>query len=249
MKAMSTSLFSEVATDQESLEGIVSNNRSENRNNNNFPLSNAIVDMDSDDAVNSPTINANELAELTAPPLDFAKYLTMQKKRVNLTIRYSAESGLKPYYLTIAKRVKDHFPDVLIEKIELDKEGGGGGDAESKSNNGETGARTFEVVVDGKIVVRTNQKDGDRESIFVSMTELEFAIARARKRRRPSSVYGENGNMVMSLKSGDKDEFDNSRLEFLKQKALELQRNNSGAGSKKKSAGSSKKKIAVDSTE
>mmetsp|Transcript_22014 Transcript_22014/g.49328 ORF Transcript_22014/g.49328 Transcript_22014/m.49328 type:complete len:356 (+) Transcript_22014:201-1268(+) len=34
------------------------------------------------------------------------------KKRVPVTIRYSEDSGLKPYYLTVAKRVKDQYPDV-----------------------------------------------------------------------------------------------------------------------------------------
>jgi len=111
------------------------------------------------------------------------------ERRVPVTIRYSAESGLKPYYLTVAKRVQDQHPDVLLERIEVSSgtEGGGAEAVEGEINQG-----TFEVLVDGKIVVRTNQRSYIG-SIFVSMTEMDLAIARARKRRRPSTVYGESG--------------------------------------------------------
>lgn len=143
------------------------------------------------------------------------------KKRVPVTIRYSRESGLKPYYLTVAKRVKDQYPDVLIERIEVsgdDDNGNEVGEGEKNNNIG-----TFEVVVDGKIVVRTDRRAGTHAgSIFVSMTEMDQAVARARKRRRPSTMYGEK--IVVAGANDDRDVSVKSRLEFLKQKAMELQR-------------------------
>lgn len=146
-----------------------------------------------------------------------------QKKRVPVTIRYSAESGLKPYYLTVAKRVKDQYPDVLIERVELSDEGTETADGESN------GIGTFEVEVDGKIVVRTNnQRAGTQTgSIFVSMAEMDLAITRARKRRRPTTVYGEDGKFIRNISGDIQDETVKSRLEVLKQKAMELQRENS----------------------
>jgi len=144
----------------------------------------------------------------------------MQKKRVSVTIRYSAESGLKPYYLTVAKRVKDQYPDVLIERVEI-----AGEEIEKKADGEAEAMGTFEVVVDGKLVVRTNnQRVGNNGSIFVSMAEMDLAITRARKRRRPTTVYGEDGKFIRKIDAGDiQDETVKSRLEVLKQKAMELQ--------------------------
>jgi hypothetical protein len=126
-----------------------------------------------------------------APPLTFDKYLTMLEKRVVVTIQYSAESGLKPYYLTVAKKIKAIHPDVLIEKLIL------------PPFSGEDGEATFEVLVDGKLVVGKNnaniQKLGSDKgyqdltnglSIFISMAEVDLAITKARRRRRPSTMYG-----------------------------------------------------------
>lgn len=146
-----------------------------------------------------------------------------------MTIRYSAGSGLKPYYLTVAKRVKDLYPDVLIEREKIDKGGiedGGGGDDSNKNGNIRG---TFEVAVDGKLVVR-NRKATPERSIFVSMGEVDAAILRARKRRRPSTVYGENGVMATvgdnngndGNSNGIKDRLVKAHLEPLKQKAMEL---------------------------
>ena len=87
-----------------------------------------------------------------------------QKKRVPVTIRYSEDSGLKPYYLTVAKRVKEQYPDVLIERIELSDNGAGDGSSDPSTGYS---PGTFEVVVDGKIVVRS--KRTPTGSIFVSM--------------------------------------------------------------------------------
>jgi hypothetical protein len=109
----------------------------------------------------------------------------------------------------MAKKIKQTFPDVFIEKRllpALDK---------TESNNDE---RAFVVLVDGKSVVgkSKNKKQGvqmtkssspsdgtsgvvrpDRasgRSVFVSMAELDLAIAKARKRRRPSTAYNLKDN-------------------------------------------------------
>ena len=64
--------------------------------------SNEIHDADSadlplpDDLLNTVKISEADLLP-QAPALSFRKYLTMQEKRVVVTIRYSAEAGWKPY--------------------------------------------------------------------------------------------------------------------------------------------------------
>ena len=65
-----------------------------------------------------------------------------QEKRVKVTVRYSAEAGLRPFYLTVANRVKSAHPDVLLEKRILPRAGSEGG-----------GEAVFEVIVDGKTVI------------------------------------------------------------------------------------------------
>lgn len=130
-----------------------------------------------------------------------------KNKRVPVQIRYSAESGMKPYFLTVAKKIKENHPDVILNKIVLPKEEGSGGEGDVVGSN-----PTFEVVVDGKVVIRGpsgnrsgRSKTAGAMSIFVSGEELDQAISRARKRRRPATVYGEDGKNV--------------RLEMLKTKA------------------------------
>jgi hypothetical protein len=161
---------------------------------------------------------------------------TIQKKRVPVTIRYSAESGMKPYYLTVAKRVKDLYPDVIIDSVEVQSLDGSKSKTDYDSNDDKKGENslnknngssdvgsleTFEVIVDGKIVVRTGRANQQNNfgSVFVSMTEMDIAITRARKRRRPSTVYGENG----VVKFNDDDDDESNKLEVLKNKAIELQ--------------------------
>lgn len=134
-----------------------------------------------------------------------------------VSIRYSAESGLKPFFLTVAKRIKETFPDVILERVILPKVvvGESGFDAKSAF-----AGSTFEVLVDGKVVVRRapGRKGGvsNEMTVFVSMQELDVAISRARRRRRPSTSYGE----------GDDLEDDKSRLEALKNKAQEINARN-----------------------
>lgn len=148
-----------------------------------------------------------------APPLTFDKYVTMQDKRVTVSIQYSGESGLKPYYLTVAKKIKAAHPDVIIERKILPSY--------------EMEDATFEVFVDGKVVVGKNnvsiQKLGpDKDvqdatgglSVFVSMTELELALSKARRRRRPETMYGKDDKKAVrleSLRGSDKDDLQQPR--------------------------------------
>ena len=136
--------------------------------------------------------------ETVAPPLSYQKYLTMQEKRAVVQIRYSSDAGLKPYFLTVAKKLKTSHPDVIIERRILAKT------PDSSSSEQEP---TFEIWVDGKVVVgRTGKGSRPRKSssrqgvqdlqkgrsIYVSMNELDLAICRARRKLRPAStVYGE----------------------------------------------------------
>lgn len=123
----------------------------------------------------------------TAPPLTYDKFITMQDKRVVVTIRYSQNAGLRPYFLTVAKKLKASHPDTVIDRRIL-------------PGAEESGEAIFEILVDGKVVVgksrarrqRISRVDMSRaRSVFVSMQELDVAIARARRKRRPSTVYGE----------------------------------------------------------
>jgi len=127
-----------------------------------------------------------------APPLSYTKFLTMQEKRAVVQVRYSEDAGLKPYFLTVAKKLKASHPDVIIERQILSK----------MDKNTDADEPTFEIVVDGKVVVG-NGKGRPRKakisrmdmlkgrSIYVSMADLDLAICRARRRLRPTTVYGE----------------------------------------------------------
>lgn len=90
----------------------------------------------------------------------------------------------------MAKKIKEAYPDVVLDKIILPKVEVSGID-----NNNSNEGSTFEVVVDGKIVVRWPSRKGsfgENIHVFVNMQEVEAAIFRARKRRRPQTVYGED---------------------------------------------------------
>ncbi|KAL7532459.1 hypothetical protein ACHAWF_004140 [Thalassiosira exigua] len=157
-----------------------------------------------------------------APMMTYQKYLTMQEKRVKVTVRYSAEAGLRPFYLTVASQIKSTHPDVLLEKRILPPVGFDAGGDEA----------VFEVVVDGKTVTgkkktkmlkvsslsprKTGGDDDDGKgedgkgeggksksgggdenapdiaggrSVFVSMEKLDHELTKARKRRRPNTLY------------------------------------------------------------
>jgi hypothetical protein len=138
---------------------------------------------------NLTTINDADLVQPLAPPLSYDKFLKMQDKRVVVTIRYSGESGLRPYFLTVAKKLKAYHPDVVIERRILPSVEPADGNAEA----------VFEILVDGKVVIgkknRTRRQRVSMDlkksrSVFVSMHELDIALSRARRRRRPTTAYG-----------------------------------------------------------
>ena len=145
----------------------------------------------------------------SSPPLTFEKYLTMSNKRVPVEIRYnSQQSGLRPFFLTVAKKVKDKYPDVVVQKTDL----------ASLSSSVDTpgDSMIFEVLVDGRSVVdkaqtkRQSIGNGERGSsgvgspvdlangisIYVSMGEIDQAITKARRKRRPSTTYSQQGEDV-----------------------------------------------------
>ncbi|KAG7351456.1 hypothetical protein IV203_010816 [Nitzschia inconspicua] len=167
----------------------------------------------------SSSSRLEELSDLSpnypfAPPLTYNKFLTMQSKRVMVSIRYSAESGLKKFFLTAAKRIKDMFPDVILERVILPKVDVGESGFDAKSA---FAGSVFEILVDGKVVFRTapgrKGTQSNEMTVFVSMQELDAAISRARRRRRPSTVvYGEEDDL----------DDDKSRLQVLKDKAYEI---------------------------
>ena len=135
-----------------------------------------------------------------------------QEKRIKVTIRYSAEAGLRPFYLTVAHQIKSAYPDVLLEKRILPPVGS------SDAGGDEV---IFEVDVDGKAVVgkkktkmlMVSSRDGKKgkngrkgegskassdtnapdiaggRAIFVSMEKLDHELSKARKRRRPNTTY------------------------------------------------------------
>jgi len=201
------------------------------------------------------------------------------KKRVPVTIRYSTESGMKPYYLTVAKRLKDLYPDVVIEPIEVKsfdgfkttksnngngsstRSVGGGANGNGQEKVDENMASTiFEVIIDEKTIIRKTIRANTHDnsgSIFVKMSEIEMAVTRARKRRRPgpATVYSENNEATSTSSGGttstinlqDQDQLlVKSRFENLKNKSSELQQLkkkemknfNNGGNSGEKTSGS-----------
>ena len=64
-------------------------------------------------ALEDVDVNENDLSP-EAPALSFRKFLTMQEKRVIVTIRCSKDASWKPYFLTVVRKVKASHPDVII---------------------------------------------------------------------------------------------------------------------------------------
>lgn len=70
----------------------------------------------------------------------------------------------------------------------------------------------FEVMVDGKVIIGKHNTSiqrlgGDKSmpdltgglSVFVSMSELDIAISKARRRRRPTTMYGSKEETAIRL--------------------------------------------------
>lgn len=93
----------------------------------------------------------------------------------------------------MAKKLKASHPDLIIERQIL-----------PRTEKGDSGEKepTFEIVIDNKVAVgigkgrphkaKISRMQKER-SVFVSMSELDIAISRARRRVRPTTtVYGDN---------------------------------------------------------
>lgn len=145
----------------------------------------AVADILETSSMNETGIAAQRLGPFRfSPPMTLSKYRTMQQKRVRLSIRYS---GGERYALQTFERIKEIvnscFPDVVVEKS-----------IREVRSSRDTGK--FELVVDDRVVYR---KPPERQGVFLSMRALTTAIVRARRLRRPGTVYGDsdwNGNNV-----------------------------------------------------
>jgi len=126
-----------------------------------------------------------------APHLTFEKYLTMQEKRVVVSFRFTEVPYLRPYFLTFSSKLKQMHADIILEKQVVPL-------VEA------TAQPIFEVLVDGKVVIGGSGSSRERhilggrvdvldtQSVYVNMDQLGLAIAKARRKRRPSTVYGED---------------------------------------------------------
>lgn len=140
----------------------------------------------------------------------------MKEKRVHVKIRYSQTPGLRPYFLTVAKKIKLSNPDVIVEKVILP----------SIDDDDIENSTVFEVVVDGKIVIgksrtkwckvqrlgKTKDEINNNKmfglSVYVSLEDINVAIGKARKKRRPATTvyYAPDDRMSIRremLKSDD----------------------------------------------
>ena len=126
-----------------------------------------------------------------APQLIFSKYMTMQEKRVIVSFRFTNFPYLRPYFLTFSSKLKKLHTDIILEQTVLPVV-----DPSAQP--------IFEVYVDGKIVIGGGGSNRERhilggrvdvqntQSVFVSMEQLGLAILKARRKRRPTALYGED---------------------------------------------------------
>mmetsp|Transcript_17329 Transcript_17329/g.53068 ORF Transcript_17329/g.53068 Transcript_17329/m.53068 type:complete len:298 (-) Transcript_17329:85-978(-) len=111
-----------------------------------------------------------------SPAMTYPKYVTMSKKRVVVTFRYSGGSGFKATYEAAAKILKERFPDILVNKVIIEV-------------NSARDEDQFDILVDGKLAY---VKRKDKPGVYLQMRTLAQFIARARRRRRPNQlVYGD----------------------------------------------------------
>jgi hypothetical protein len=155
----------------------------------------------------------------SSPPLTFEKYLTMTTKRVPVEIRFQSGTigqQLRPFVLTVAKKVKARYPDVVVQRTDL-------GDAPP----GDPSLPAFEVLVDGRAVVgkaeMVDLTGGGGFSVYVSMGEIDQAITKARRKRRPSTTYSQQGEEAGNGEKG----VSAIRLEVLRARQQQQQRRNS----------------------
>ena len=124
--------------------------------------------------------------------------------------------ALRPYFLTVAKKITTAFPDVIIDRQILPY----------KYEESTAEDAVFEVIIDGRMIigktrskwqpVRRNGNDVNNRtfgmSVFVSMDDIETAIVKARRKKRPSStIYAQDesisaGIRLEGLKGSEKKE-------------------------------------------
>eukprot|EP00553_Chaetoceros_curvisetus_P009922 CAMPEP_0204617372 /NCGR_PEP_ID=MMETSP0717-20131115/4375_1 /ASSEMBLY_ACC=CAM_ASM_000666 /TAXON_ID=230516 /ORGANISM="Chaetoceros curvisetus" /LENGTH=187 /DNA_ID=CAMNT_0051630891 /DNA_START=42 /DNA_END=605 /DNA_ORIENTATION=- len=145
----------------------------------------------------SPSTSSSSSSSLLASVIDDEGTngeTILNGKRVQVKIRYSATPGLRPYFLTVAKKIKMHNPDVIVEKVILP----------AIDDDAELDDTIFEVMVDGKIVIGkprtkwTNVRRSGKDEIdnnkmfgmsfFVCMEDINVAIGKARKKKRPNAT-------------------------------------------------------------
>ena len=103
-------------------------------------------------------------------------------------MRYTAEAGLRPFYLTVANRIKLAHPDVLLEKRILPRAGG----------DGPSGETVFEVIIDGKTII------GKKKTKLLKVS--------SRMSSRSSSVGDDDeGGSSSIMESGDKKKKDGGK--------------------------------------
>ena len=95
---------------------------------------------------------------------------------------------MRPFFLTVAKKIKQRYPDVIVKRqifVDAVDEAGS----------------TFSTLVDGKPVLgdaggrRGSGRGGSdgTNHIYVSVEAIDQAITRARRKRRPdTTVYNQN---------------------------------------------------------
>lgn len=131
-----------------------------------------------------------------------------------VTFRYTDVPHLKPYYLTFASKLKKLHPDIILEKISMP--------LVDKTSN-----PIFEVLVDGKAIMgggRTQQGNAGRievaktQSIYVSIPQVSAAIAKARRKKRPDTLYGGIVDEEERLSEGLRSDVLNIQFDILKKK-------------------------------
>ncbi|CAB1113182.1 unnamed protein product [Ectocarpus sp. CCAP 1310/34] len=120
-----------------------------------------------------------------APPMTVRKFKTMQDRRVPVSIKYSGGGGFKRYFEEIAKVLKRHFPDVLIDREIV----------EVSSTREE---EVFEIRIDGKLVCA---KRRGKPGVFLHMETFAQAIRKARQRRRPGAIVYGDQETYMNVKA------------------------------------------------
>lgn len=126
-------------------------------------------------------------------------------------------------YLTAAAKIKQLHRDVLIIRDIVTE-----GSDENGTGSQNAGKKVFEILVDGKRVAGDKDLNNSRQKgnnmgmntsgiVFVSMRELDVAINKSRKKRRPNTVY-ESEKILVGVSSAGSEIGDSSafRLEYLK---------------------------------